>query len=505
MKIQCLIRSAFIEIVCYLYVILFVYAAVSKIIDFQNFQAQIGQSPLLSIYAGIISYGVLLLEIILAALLCFQRFRLGGLYGAFTLMILFTVYIFIILNYSSDIPCSCGGILEKMGWKEHFIFNCCFVLLALLAILFYPGSRSDSVAKLSNPGKKLVFMLSISVLSIAALIVMYESSERRMHQDNPFIRKYVTGYAERSGEMKLHTASLYFAGTDNTQLYLGDSRAPLHIFEVDTMLKSRKHHVIQLENDKLPFTRIQVQVKGKNFYVYDGTVPVIFKGSILDWKAKIVMQPNDMYFTNALATSENEIIFKQYQPGNQRTVIGCIDLNDRNAVRYRDDILQKQIDGLFDVDGTMLYNKSSESFIYLYYYRNQFTVTNHKLRLSHRWNTIDTNRIAGIKTSYDSTSGKRQLSSPGHVINKIAATYDNLLLVNSTARGKFEADRMWEIASIIDVYDFVEGEYLFSFYIYNGQESKLRDMMPFNSNLFVLVGHELQRYEINKSFNKTRK
>ncbi|MFD2602639.1 hypothetical protein [Flavobacterium suzhouense] len=348
-------------------------------------------------------------------------------------------------------------------------------------------------------------MLSISVLSIAALTVMYGNSERRMHQDNPFIRKYVTGYAERSGEMKLHTASLYFAGTDNTQLYLGDSRAPLHIFEVDTMLKSRKQHVIQLENDKLPFTRIQVQVKGKNFYVYDGTVPVIFKGSISDWKAKIVMQPNDIYFTNALATSENEIIFKQYQPGNQRTVIGSIDLNDRNAVRYRDDILQKQIDGLFDVDGTMLYNKSSESFIYLYYYRNQFTVTNHKLQLSHRGNTIDTNRIAGIKTSYDRISGKRQLSSPGLVINKIAATYDNLLLVNSTARGKFEADRMWEIASIIDVYDFVEGEYLFSFYIYNGQESKLRDMMPFNSNLFVLVGHELQRYEINKSFNKTRK
>jgi hypothetical protein len=36
-------------------IILFTYAAISKLIDFENFQTQLGQSPLLSAYAASIS------------------------------------------------------------------------------------------------------------------------------------------------------------------------------------------------------------------------------------------------------------------------------------------------------------------------------------------------------------------------------------------------------------------------------------------------------------------
>ena len=42
---------------------------------------------------------------------------------------------FIILNFIPDIPCSCGGVLEKMSWNEHLIFNIAFVVLGLVAIL----------------------------------------------------------------------------------------------------------------------------------------------------------------------------------------------------------------------------------------------------------------------------------------------------------------------------------------------------------------------------------
>ena len=81
----------------------------------------------------------------IAGMLVWGRFRLIGLYAAFTLMTMFTVYIIAILQFSYKIPCSCGGILESMGWTEHLIFNIGFVLLAVGGIvMFYSKEKINT-------------------------------------------------------------------------------------------------------------------------------------------------------------------------------------------------------------------------------------------------------------------------------------------------------------------------------------------------------------------------
>jgi len=131
-----------VEVVCLLYIVLFVYAAVNKILDFENFRVQLAQSPLLSAFAGWVAWLVPSLEIVIALSLMSAKFRLPGLYAAFSLMVMFSAYIFIMLNYSSFVPCSCGGILEKMGWVEHLWFNVGFVLFAVAAIVLMCHSKS---------------------------------------------------------------------------------------------------------------------------------------------------------------------------------------------------------------------------------------------------------------------------------------------------------------------------------------------------------------------------
>jgi uncharacterized membrane protein YphA (DoxX/SURF4 family) len=135
MKLRNNIKHVIIELICFLFVLLFVYAAISKLIDFENFQVQLGQSPLLSAFAGPTTWIVPIVEIVISGLLIFPKARLIGLFGAFSLMVMFTAYIIIILNFSSYIPCSCGGILEKMSWKMHMVFNIIFIMLAVAAIL----------------------------------------------------------------------------------------------------------------------------------------------------------------------------------------------------------------------------------------------------------------------------------------------------------------------------------------------------------------------------------
>ena len=113
------------------------YAATSKLIDYQKFRIQIGQSPLLTAFAGWVVWIIPAIEIAISIMLATPRHRLVGLYASFSLMIMFTGYIIAITKFSEYIPCSCGGILSKMGWNQHLLFNIVFVLLALIGILLY--------------------------------------------------------------------------------------------------------------------------------------------------------------------------------------------------------------------------------------------------------------------------------------------------------------------------------------------------------------------------------
>ena len=67
------------NVVRFLYIILFVYAAISKLIDFETFKVQLAQSPLLSAYAGVIARTVPGLEILIAILLTIPKYRIPAL------------------------------------------------------------------------------------------------------------------------------------------------------------------------------------------------------------------------------------------------------------------------------------------------------------------------------------------------------------------------------------------------------------------------------------------
>jgi hypothetical protein len=172
-----------------LYIFLLVYAAMNKGLDFESFKVELGQSPLLSAFASWISWTVLIVESAIAILLLFPKTRIMALYAGFSLMSMFTAYIFIMLNYSFFLACSCGGILEKMSWKEHLLFNLVFVVLAALAL--WLNHYQNSLARKSRRIISYPAQLVLTILcSGAAVLFLFLSSEKIMHHQNPFIRRY---------------------------------------------------------------------------------------------------------------------------------------------------------------------------------------------------------------------------------------------------------------------------------------------------------------------------
>lgn len=129
-------RKTIIEVISLLLVILWVYAGLSKLLDYETTRFQLGRSPFLEHYAGIVAWAVPTSEIVIALGLLITRTRLASLYASFALMLMFTGYIYLILNHSYYIPCSCGGVLSGMDWHTHLWFNIAFTVLALIAIIF---------------------------------------------------------------------------------------------------------------------------------------------------------------------------------------------------------------------------------------------------------------------------------------------------------------------------------------------------------------------------------
>ncbi|MBT1711947.1 hypothetical protein KK062_27135 [Fulvivirgaceae bacterium PWU5] len=138
-------NSKIIDVIIFLFVMLFIYAAFSKLREYETFQGQIGKSPLIMDYASWIAFLVPLIEIAIAVSLLIVRLQLIALYAAFSLMFLFSAYIWFILTFSPYVPCSCGGILDKMGWTEHLVFNIIFTLLAVVGIHLNLSQQKDRV------------------------------------------------------------------------------------------------------------------------------------------------------------------------------------------------------------------------------------------------------------------------------------------------------------------------------------------------------------------------
>ncbi|WP_339652062.1 MauE/DoxX family redox-associated membrane protein [uncultured Salegentibacter sp.] len=124
------------EFIRYAFIILLFYAAVTKFIEYPQFYNDLLNSPVFGNekMAVFISWFIPIIELATAGILLSPKYRNVGMYLASGLILLFTIYIIWILEFSENIPCSCGGIINNLSWQEHLIFNACFLLLGLLGI-----------------------------------------------------------------------------------------------------------------------------------------------------------------------------------------------------------------------------------------------------------------------------------------------------------------------------------------------------------------------------------
>ena len=115
---------------------LLLYASITKLFEYDTFIQQLSLSPFFSKgWIGIIAVLVLTVEIVIATLFLFPQTKNIAFMSSLCLLTSFTVYIHII-QYSEFIPCSCGGILGRLTWNAHIIFNIVFIIISFIGYYF---------------------------------------------------------------------------------------------------------------------------------------------------------------------------------------------------------------------------------------------------------------------------------------------------------------------------------------------------------------------------------
>ena len=123
-----------INITAFLLILLFVYTGLSKLNDKRTFEIVLLKSPLIKAYATELTYLVPLAELIIAFLLFFPSSRYWGLWAALFIMVLLTLYLGYMIIFSPQLPCSCGGVIKKLSWRNHLLLNIIFIILPALSI-----------------------------------------------------------------------------------------------------------------------------------------------------------------------------------------------------------------------------------------------------------------------------------------------------------------------------------------------------------------------------------
>lgn len=126
-----------VEVIKLLLILLFVYAAVSKLMVYDKFVVQIGLSPLLPPFFKSIAWLIPVIELAVSLSLIFPSTVRAGLYASFVLMLSFTFYIAGILTIAAHVPCSCGGALEMLSWEEHLVLNMIYLILSVIGIVLH--------------------------------------------------------------------------------------------------------------------------------------------------------------------------------------------------------------------------------------------------------------------------------------------------------------------------------------------------------------------------------
>ncbi|MGJ1285090.1 MauE/DoxX family redox-associated membrane protein [Sphingobacterium spiritivorum] len=138
-------RETIVQIICYSFILLFMYTAISKLLAFNVTEFDMHRNPILGDYPRFWAVSVPVAEIIVSVLLFFVGTRRLGLWLTLLLMVGFTGYVGVLLASDYHLPCTCGGIFRQLTWTQHLYVNIGLTAIAIVGIVLNGQGRDGKM------------------------------------------------------------------------------------------------------------------------------------------------------------------------------------------------------------------------------------------------------------------------------------------------------------------------------------------------------------------------
>lgn len=337
--------------------------------------------------------------------------------------------------------------------------------------------------------KNISLILAASLLCITVLLWIYKHNQSKNYD---FKRKieYAINKIER---FQLKYNSYYIAGITNDHIILGNYTAPLHALKISCNLRDTQS--IELEVDRRhiePKGTYKLLVVDSQFYLYNGFAKSILQGSLKNWKASktTLFTP---FFSQFVPLTPYSSAFKYVS-----STTNCNALRKESitaASIKNDEVLQKQVDGLFCTEGTLISSGQSNLLIYTYYYRNEVTVMDTNLNVIRKFKTIDPIDSANFKITKLSDQSLT-FSTPPLLVNAKTAINGPYLFVQSKIMSRSEDEILLKKSAVIDVYNVLTGTYLSSIYLPLTNNQQPHQIFSFDNYVITLSGECLTKYTL---------
>lgn len=131
-------------------IMIWTYTGLEKLIRFEQSRIAFLNQPMPNWLEEYLSFLIPGIELLIAVFLLFSITRWWAYLGSVLLLTVFITYVGLIwVGAFPRVPCNCAGIIESLGWAEHFFLNLMLIGLAVL------GLRTESLKSLKFEKKEI--------------------------------------------------------------------------------------------------------------------------------------------------------------------------------------------------------------------------------------------------------------------------------------------------------------------------------------------------------------
>lgn len=331
---------------------------------------------------------------------------------------------------------------------------------------------------------KVLALISICFILMSAYSVYFYFVEVTKQKQGSFIRHFTHKYPTVSKRISLPPGYYYFAGKDRSRIWLGNEKAPNHLFSVSRDGEIHTNSLNSVQKDNAKIERGQLAYIGYPYYI-------MVNG------AKKQIRFGHVAYSSEMGVATTPFSFDIASPAGDSTFLLRINTADGFQLAYytpgqslvKTSHLTTQGLSQLSRDGMILFDEREKLSAYVYYYRNLFIVFDRYRTAS--INTIDTVSFSLANVGEADVGGKRMKNTSTIAFNYRADISNRNMYIISKARSSLQSpvDRD---SVVIDMYSVTDSKYVSSFTIPKHFKGKpIQDFRVLYPYMFILTENEL--------------